>query len=185
MVYRFIILSDEVEDFRRDIKISSDATFRQLNDTILASVDYKKDEMTSFFTCDEDWEKETEITLVDMGSSSEEDNYLMDETLLEELLEDEKQKLLFVFDYLTERSFFMELREIIPGEDLDQPLVTRSEGLAPSQTTSFDDLDLNIPLATTAAVGLDDDDLFADDFNIDDYDDEALGDLQEGNPFEY
>ena len=50
--------------------------------------------MTSFFICDDDWEKDQEITLEDMGSSSEEDSYIMRETRLSDLVEDEKQKLL-------------------------------------------------------------------------------------------
>ena len=65
---------------------------------ILDSVGYTKDQMTSFFICDDDWSKKTEITLVEMDTSSEEDSYVMADTQLEELLEDEHQKLLFVFD---------------------------------------------------------------------------------------
>ena len=48
--------------------------------------------------CDDDWSKNTEITLVEMDTTSEVDNYIMEDTRLEELLEDEHQKLLFVFD---------------------------------------------------------------------------------------
>ena len=78
-----------------------------LQNAILDSVGYTKDQMTSFFICDDDWSKKTEITLVEMDTSSEEDSYVMADTQLEELLEDEHQKLLFVFDYMTERAFFM------------------------------------------------------------------------------
>ena len=40
MVYKFRLLSDEVEDFRRDIEIDSDATFLDLHKAILESVNY-------------------------------------------------------------------------------------------------------------------------------------------------
>ena len=63
MVYRFTIISDEVENFIREIKIDSEATFFDLHAAILKSVGYKDDQMTSFFLCDEDWEKEKEVTL--------------------------------------------------------------------------------------------------------------------------
>ena len=119
MVFRFLILSDEVDDFKREIKIDAEATFLDLHDAILDSVGYTKDQMCSFFICDDDWSKNTEITLVEMDTTSEVDNYIMEETRLEELLEDEHQKLMFVFDYMTERAFFMELREIEPGKDLE------------------------------------------------------------------
>ena len=121
MIYRFTIISDEVDDFIREIKIDSDATFYDFHKSILDACGYSDDQMTSFFICDEDWEKEKEITLEDMGTSSEEDSWIMKDTRLSELIEDEKQRLLYVFDPLTERVFFIELSEIIPGQDLEQP----------------------------------------------------------------
>ena len=54
--YKFLIISDEVDDFKRVIRIDSDATFKELNDAILDSVGYSHDQMTSFFICESDWE---------------------------------------------------------------------------------------------------------------------------------
>ena len=68
MVFRFLILSDEVDDFKREIKIDAEATFLDLHDAILESVGYTKDQMCSFFICDDDWSKNTEITLVEMDT---------------------------------------------------------------------------------------------------------------------
>ena len=53
MVYRFKIVSDEVDNFCREIEIDSDANFLELRNAILDSVGYTKDEMSSFFLCDE------------------------------------------------------------------------------------------------------------------------------------
>lgn len=138
MVFRFLLLSDEVEDFRREIQIDADATFIELHHAILKSVGYKEGEMTSFFICNDNWEKLQEITLVEMDTSSEEDSYTMEATLLSDFLEDEKQKLMYVFDYMTERAFFIELREIITGKNLDKAVCTRSEGEAPEQFIDFE-----------------------------------------------
>ena len=63
MIYRFTIISDEVDDFVREILIDSEATFFELLQAILEAAKYKDDQMTSFFICDEDWEKEQEFTL--------------------------------------------------------------------------------------------------------------------------
>ena len=87
MLFRFLILSDEADDFKREIKIDSESTFLDLQNAILDSVGYTKDQMTSFFICDDDWSKKTEITLVEMDTSSEEDSYVMADTQLEELLD--------------------------------------------------------------------------------------------------
>ena len=43
MVFRFLILSDEVDDFKREIKIDSEATFLDLYNAIMDSVGYTKD----------------------------------------------------------------------------------------------------------------------------------------------
>lgn len=150
MIFRFLILSDETDDFKREIKIDAEATFLDLHDTLLDSVQYEKDQITSFFICDDDWSKKIEITRVEMDTSSEVDSYVMGDTRLEELLEDEHQKILFVFDYLTERAFFMELREIIPGQDLPQPVISQSAGEAPAQFVNFDDFDAKL---TTTPIG--------------------------------
>ncbi|MDL2277936.1 hypothetical protein LJC57_05015 [Parabacteroides sp. OttesenSCG-928-G07] len=148
MLFRFLILSDEVDDFRLDIVIDSEATFHDLHTTILDAIGYTKDQITSFFICDDDWSKKTEITLIEMDTSSEEDSYIMEETPLEELLEDEQQKLLYVFDYLTERAFFMELREIITGQSAQKPVVKRLEGMPPAQFITFDEIDIKAPAST-------------------------------------
>jgi len=161
MVYRFTIISDEVDNFRREIQIDSDATFLELHNAILKSAGYSNDQMTSFFICDENWEKETEITLEDMGTSSEMDSWIMEETPLSELLEDEKQHLLYVFDPLADRAFFMELSEIITGKSLDEAVCTKSIGDAPQHVLDFDQLMATQVAATTVH------DVFGDDEDFD------------------
>ena len=116
MIYRFTLISDESDDFVREIQIDPEATFYDFHKAILQSVGYTDDQMTSFFICDEDWEKEKEVTLEEMDDNSEIDSWVMKETRIDELVEDEKQKLLYVFDYMTERCFFIELSEIITGK---------------------------------------------------------------------
>ena len=78
MVYRFTIISNEVEDFIREIKIDAEATFYDLHQAILSSCHYADNVPTSFFICNQEWEQEQEILLEDMGTSrSDEDLYLM------------------------------------------------------------------------------------------------------------
>lgn len=181
MVYKFLLISDEVEDFKRVIKIDSDATFKELHDVILDSVGYTKDQMTSFFICEDDWEKHTEVTLMDMGMESDEDIWLMDNTPLSELIEDEGQRLMFTFDYLTDRSFFMELREIEFGEELEKAECVKSVGEAPTQTIDFEEIEKK--MAAQATI----DDLDADFYGSDEYDISELDEDSFGSydPSEY
>lgn len=148
MIYNFRIVSDEVENFRRDIQIDADATFLELRNAIYESVGYDKSQICSFFICDDNWEKVREITLEDMGLDASEDAYLMDETILSDEIEDEGQKLMLTFDYLNDRSFYMEMNELTTGRSLSEPLCTSSMGNAPAQES-----ELEIPEATTIKAG--------------------------------
>ncbi len=138
MIFKFIMISDEVDEFVREIHISPEATFLDFHQIILQSVGYKDDQMTSFFLCDEDWEKQQEVTLEAMDYGSEEDNYVMKDTKLSELLEDEKQKLIYIFDPLSERCFFIELTEIIPVKEVKKPTCAHKSGDAPKQMAEMD-----------------------------------------------
>jgi hypothetical protein len=134
------MVSDEIDDFVREYQISPDATFYDFHKIILESVGYTDDELTSFFICDEDWGREKEVTLEKMDDShSEDDDYTMRETKLGDLIEDEKQKLTYVFDIMTERSFFIELNEIITRKEIAKPKCTRSEGEPPKQKIDFEE----------------------------------------------
>ncbi len=166
MVYRFTIISDETDEFLREIKIDAEATFYDLHECILKSCKYSNDQLTSFFLCDEDWEKELEVTLEDMGTSSDEDSYIMRNTRLNELCEDEKQHLLYVFDPLADRVFFIELSEIITGKELDTATCSKSRGDAPQQLIDFDEL----MAKETKSLDLGENFYGDEDFNMDEFD---------------
>lgn len=169
MVYRFKMVSDEVNNFSREIEIDSENTFLQFRNAILDSVDFTKDELDSFFLCDDEWNKQEEITLEDMGnSSSDTDLWLMEDTKLSELIEEEGQRLIFEFDYLTQRGFFMELKEIIPSRHLTDPMCTMKRGKGPKQFIDLDAFEKKIDTAAQKKDDFEDIDIYpADEFNDD------------------
>ncbi len=182
MIYKFLLLSDEIDDFKREISIDSEATFFELHTAILDSVNYEKDQMCSFFICSDDWDKLTEITLIEMDTTYEEDSYVMDKTRLSEGLEDEGQKLMYVFDYLTERAFFMELHEIVTGKTQDKATCTKSIGVAPEQFVAVEDVD---PVLLASVAGSIEENFYGDeDFDIDELDKEGFDGLDSGNPYD-
>ena len=182
MIYKFILVSDEEPDFMREISISSEANFQELHEAILDSVNYDGGAITSFFICNEDWEKEQEITLIEMDTDSDVDSYVMNETTISDLVTDEHQKLLYVFDFLTDRAFFIELKEMLPGQDIDAAECTASLGDAPMQYKLEDDIeDIFEPKAKgkkSTASEFDDESFYGDEgFNEDEFDDESFSDL--------
>ena len=69
MLFRFTIISDEVDEFLREIKIDADSTFLDFCEAILASCNYEDDQVTSFYITNDEWEKQCEITREDMGQN--------------------------------------------------------------------------------------------------------------------
>ncbi|MBD5277221.1 MAG: hypothetical protein HDS30_06190 [Bacteroides sp.] len=176
MIFNFRIVSDEVENFKREIKIDAEATFLDLKNAICDAVGYDKNQMSSFFLCDRHWEKEKEITLEDMGSDSDQDVWLMEDSVLSDFIDDEGQKMLFTFDYFTDRSFFIEMRELIVGKTLKDPVCTLSLGNAPAQNVDLEEFDAKMDAkakaaATTAGIDDLDADFYGnDEFNPDEFD---------------
>lgn len=178
MIYKFLLLSDEVENFSLEIKIDPESTFLQLNDTIIEALNYSKDQLTSFFICEDNWERKTEITLIEMDSSSEEDVWTMENTRINEFVEDEHQRLLFVYDQMGDRSFFMELRKIEFGCTLDTP-TTKLKGTPPQQVLPLEELDKKY--SDVPSLDLDDDFSMESGYNDDELDTEGFSDLDFNN----
>lgn len=174
MIYRFIFISDEVDDFFREIQISSSASFLDFSNAILKSVGYPDDQITSFFICEDNWEKREEITREEMNTSSDTDNFVMADTPLDELIEDERQRLIYIFDPLTERCFFIELKEIITGKNLAEPVCTASQGNPPQQTIDFDEM-----IKANPALDMDENFYGDEGFESDELDEDGFG--MEGN----
>lgn len=188
MLYRIKYICEEVDGFVREVKIDSEATFLDLNKVILKSCNYPDDQMTSFYICNDEWERGEQITREDMGlGSSEDDFYVMANTRLSELIEDEEQHLEFIFDPFSDRCFYLDVKEFIPGEHLDEAEIIRSKGEAPQQIEMSED-----PIVpakggkkkVTASEDYDDDAIFGGaSFNDDELDLDGF-EISEGNPYE-
>ena len=167
MIFRFTFSCEEGDpNFRRVFEADADATFLELHEAILKSVGYPDDQMTSFFLCNDEWEKGQEVTLVEMDSNFEYDNMVMNETRLSDLIEEQGQRLIYIFDPMFERYFFGSLKEIKAGS-MNGVECVESTGKAPKQLKSED------PIAGLGGKGSDDDFLFDDEFK-DEYD---MGDI--------
>lgn len=181
MIFKFRIVSDEVNNFKREINIDGTATFEDLKNAICDSVAYDKNQMCSFFICDDDWEKLKEITLVDMDTDPDQDVVLMDECELSDYLDEKGQKLIFTFDYMTDRSMYMELVDIVTGRILKDPVCTLSLGQAPAQIVDIDEftssLDVKAPAAAASVEDLGEDFYGSDEYSEDEFDAEGFGEM--------
>lgn len=176
MLLKIKMVSDEVDGFLREFEIDSEATFLDLCKVILESCGYPDDQMTSFYLCNDEWERCDQITREDMGAgSADTDLFVMEETPLSEFIEEKGQKMEFVFDPFSERSFFLNVKDIQPGKAPKTPQVKRAKGDAPLHIAELGD---SSPVAHKvtpitddedelfSAIGYDDEDFDPEGFEI-------------------
>ena len=116
MIYKIRIILDADEDIFRDIEIDASNTLEELHNAITQAFGFLGNEMASFYTCDESWNQDEEIALFDMSDSGS-DVRLMNETFLEDLLSVRNPKLIYVYDFMSMWTFFVELADIVNKED--------------------------------------------------------------------
>lgn len=130
MVYKFVVLSDEDETFIREVEFLDSQTLLDFHNLLQEELEFDKSQMASFFLATDNWEKEEEFTLFDMGNGSS----TMESAVLEEVIFRKNQKLLYVFDFFNDRSLFVEYTgEAKEVEGKEYPLCTNSKGVPPKQ----------------------------------------------------
>ena len=185
MIYKITFSCEEGDPrFRRVFEADSEATFLDLHKAILESVHYSDDQMTSFFMCNDEWEKGQEVTLIPMDSNFEYDNMVMEETRLSDLLTEQGQRLIYVFDPMFERYFFGSLKEMRAGS-MDGVQCVESSGRAPKQLKAEDDLSIVTGKGGKGDLDLDDDFYGGSQYDTDDIDMEGFQDLsfEDGSMF--
>jgi len=129
--YKFRVNFDEIDDFIRDIEILSHDTFASFHHILYDSIGLKNNELASFFICDSKWNKQKEITLIDMNFDQKEeiptynddDEYsmkstaipkiIMEKAVLKDFIADPHQKIIYEYDFLNPKVFYIELLKVL------------------------------------------------------------------------
>lgn len=134
MIFKFRIISDEVKDFAREMLISGGHTFLDFHHCLQEDLGYDPKQLASFFITNASWEKKLQITLLDMMDEESENVITMDTAILNEHIKEAGQRMLYVYDFFSERSFFIELTEVIEiGNKKTDPKIIFSNGEPPLQ----------------------------------------------------
>jgi len=135
LIYKFRITAEDNDAFFREIEIRPSHTFEDLHETILNSISLEEGEMASFYLCDYRWHKLEEIALFDLTETDEEEEKplpklrVMAETKLGACIDDPNQHIMYVYDFLKMYTFYIELYEIMEGDDaIKYPRCTKSTG---------------------------------------------------------
>ncbi len=146
-LYRFRLLYEEQEDFLRDYDILASQTFLDFHDLIKETVELTGNELASFFICDKNWRKKKEITLIDMQQSEEDLSSVIDDedekpgrtskmptfemskVRIKDIIDDPHQRLLFEYDFLNPKTFYIELMKIVDADMKEKyPKCIKSSG---------------------------------------------------------
>tara|TARA_R110002072_G_scaffold41085_10_gene115859 strand:- start:1171 stop:1671 length:501 start_codon:yes stop_codon:yes gene_type:complete len=158
MIYRFRVILDAHDDVFRDIEISQDATLEDFHNAITQSFGFGGQEMASFFTSDNEWNQDEEISLFSMEDSGRD----MQNTLLEDVVSKDQTKLIYIYDFLSMWTFLIELADI--GEPTPGTLY-------PNLMFAHGEIPDEAPDKEFETETLLDDEELDDDFDSDEYDD--------------
>ncbi len=166
MIFKFRIISDEDKDFARELLISSEQTFLDFHHCLQENLGYDPKQLASFFLTNSAWEKQLQITLIDMMDEEGGNCIIMEQAIIGTYLSVKGQRLLYVFDFFSERSFFIELTDIMDvKEGKLLPRITFIHGEPPVQ--------IDMGLEDLSIIDGDTE----DDFDIESYDDDLPGDF--------
>ena len=133
MILKFRMLSDENDNFIRDFDVPSDITLLELHNFIVRALGYD-DCMASFFTADDRWERLREFTLTDMGLGDDNGPLPMGEVLVGEAIRHLHDRLVWQFDLLSNRAYYLEVLDAAkPESGRRYPSVTFEHAAAPDQ----------------------------------------------------
>lgn len=138
MVYKFRVILDTEEDVFRDIAILEDDSLEDLHNAIVNAFDFDGLELASFYTCDNQWNQEEEISLFDTGDVAGEQK-IMSDYQLSEILNKENTKIIYVYDFLNMWTFLVELaaiEELVIGENYPSTLF--AHGIMPMDAPEKD-----------------------------------------------
>jgi len=174
MVYKFVVLSDEDDSFVREFEFLDSHTLMDFHNLIQDELEFDKSQMASFFLATDNWEKEEEFTLFDMGIGSS----TMEVAVLEDIIFRKNQKLLYVFDFFNDRALFVEFTgeaKEVDGREL--PACTNSKGVPPKQII-FGGASRKLYNNIVVSEDDDEDEPEVDDLFLDGDDEETLPDFE-------
>ncbi len=161
MIYRFRVIldNDTEEDIFRDLEIRETDSLEDLHNIITQSFGFDGTEMASFYISNDAWDQGEEISLFDL--SDDNSARLMNETEICDVVHEAQTKLIYVYDFLSMWTFYVELAEIVDeAEGHDYPNLMFVQGQVPDTA----------PDRLFEAEDVDTYNEFEDELDIEDYD---------------
>ena len=200
--YKFKVFYDEVEDFVRDVDVLANSNFEDFHLFLYQCLGLQGNEFAAVSICDQKWNKQKEITLMDTSEDEEmaeapeyddEDSFstksqlprfVMKDSILKDFITDPHQHILYEYDFIDPKTFYIEFQKVAQTEKPDEfPRCTFQKGTLPTRINPKNMPQPDVDEASLLLDELEDeDDDFNDGFN-DGYNEEDYSDLNEFSDF--
>jgi len=134
-ILKFRAYFEEDETIYRDVAIRHTQSFRDLFESIVKAYEFDNKHQATFFRSNDQWQRGREITLSVYDKEYQAPPLLMEETTIGAEIRNPNQRFVLVYDFNRNWIFYIELINVSKEEDakLTYPVITRVEGIAPSQ----------------------------------------------------
>ena len=134
-ILKFRVYFEEDDSIYRDVAVKHTQSFLQLHQVILKAYEFDSKHQATFYRSNDHWQRGREISLEKYDKPYKVDPLLMAETSIRTEIFDPNQKFIYVYDFVKNWSFLVELISVSKEDTakLDYPAVVKTEGIAPSQ----------------------------------------------------
>ena len=133
IIFKYRMLSDESDNFVRDFEVYPDMTLAKFSSFLLEALGYEPT-MVSIFKADAEWRPIEEFSEIDMGDDIPGAPRCMDTVSLMEVTNDFHDRLIYTFDMLNNRSYYLELIDMQrPEKEFAYPRVAFEHAPVPDQ----------------------------------------------------
>lgn len=134
-ILKFRVYYEEDDSVYRDVATRHTQTFLHLNNIILKAYEFDNKHQSTFYRSNDQWQRGREISQAKYDKQYKAEPLLMAATILGSEMRDPNQKFIFLYDFVKNWSFLVELISVSKDEDLkmNYPVVVKSEGIGPSQ----------------------------------------------------
>jgi hypothetical protein len=134
-VLKFRIYLEEDDSVYRDVVVRHTQPFLQLHYGILKAYEFDNKHQATFYRSNDSWQHGREISLQKYDKAYKVEPLLMESTTIGSEIRDPNQKFVYVYDFLKNWTFLIELINVSKEENgrTEFPALVKTEGIGPSQ----------------------------------------------------
>lgn len=152
-IFTLRVIPDVKDTVYRDVEIGGNQSLEALHQSIVRAFELDGKQMASFFETDDFWDQKMEIPMIKI---TDEDSNIMSDLTVAQLLHKVDDKLLYIYDFLLMRQFFVEVMEIDESkQSKNLPRVVKRYGDSPKVSKSVENAENAESILLEALLGAD------------------------------